>query len=79
MSYRLRANGHAVSITLGPAYGRDYKSAAAVKADWAENRDFIIRDYFHPSDGKPTSREDWIGKTVAIRYAKLTRIVLIKG
>jgi len=27
-------------MTILPAYGRDYKSAAAVKADWAAGKDF---------------------------------------
>lgn len=29
------------TITLTPAYGRDYKSKAAVLDDWEDNKDFI--------------------------------------
>jgi hypothetical protein len=29
-------------MILTPAYGRDYKSAADVKADWEANKDFVI-------------------------------------
>ena len=34
-------------ITLIPAYGRDYASAKAVKADWAAGKDFLIAQYGH--------------------------------
>jgi len=28
-----------------PAYGRDYKSASAVKADWLAGKDFRMRSW----------------------------------
>jgi len=31
-------------MILVPAYGRDYKTAAAVKKDWEANKDFRIGD-----------------------------------
>jgi hypothetical protein len=30
------------SIILSPAYGRDYKSKAALLADWESGKDFIL-------------------------------------
>jgi len=34
-----------MNLTLQPAYGRDYKSKAAVLADWNDNKDFRIASY----------------------------------
>jgi hypothetical protein len=55
-----------------PAYGRDYKSAAAVKADWAAGKDFrcaVSGQYFSARDNLP---EVWV------RYSKLTKQVRVK-
>lgn len=32
------------SLTLTPAYGRDYKSKKALLKDWNDNLDFVIND-----------------------------------
>ena len=56
-------------MTLVPAYGRDYKSAAAVKADWQAGKDFRIA-----TTGQYCSVRDNI-PDVWLRYAKLTKIV----
>ena len=49
---------------LLPAYGRDYTSAAKVKADWEANKDFIMA-----STGQYTSCLDQaVGTTVELRY-----------
>ena len=58
--------------TVIPAYGRDYKSAAAAKQDWKDGKDFIIADLSNPYDGKPCSIRD--GLKVVIRYNKLQKI-----
>ena len=65
--------------TLTPAYGRDYTSAAAVKADWADGKDFIIADMFDKYDGKPVNKQDAdrAGMKVTIRYCQLRKIVAI--
>ena len=65
--------------TLIPAYGRDYKSAATVKADWAAGKDFIIADMFDKYDGKPVNKQDAdrAGMQVMIRYSGLRKIVAI--
>jgi len=65
-------------ITLTPAYGRDYKSAKAVKADWQAGKDFIIADWnFHRYSGKPANRSDLEGQKIMIRYAKLRKVVVL--
>ena len=64
-------------ITVTPAYGRDYKSAAAVKTDWNAGKDFIIQDISHPYDGKPANNLDLQGYTVKIRYNNLMKLVVV--
>ena len=65
-------------ITLTPAYGRDYKSKAAV-IEALGKADFIINAYGHPYDGKPCSpAADLKGQRVQIRYAKLRKVFLHK-
>ena len=44
--------------TLVPAYGRDYKSAKEVKADWDAGKDFQIANAFSPDDGKYINKAD---------------------
>lgn len=66
-------------VTLVPAYGRDYKSAKAVKEDWNANKDFIISNLFHPSDGKPMNREQaQPGEKYMIRYDGQRKQVSVK-
>lgn len=66
---------------LIPAYGRDYKSKAAVLEAWNAGKDFIIANAFDPCDGKPCNIESaraagW--KNVNIRYKGLRNIAVIK-
>ncbi len=68
-------------MTLTPAYGRDYTSAKAAKADWDAGKDFIIADMMDPYCGKPINREDARNagiKTVNIRYKRLTQVAVVK-
>lgn len=68
-------------LTVIPAYGRDYKSAKAAKADWRANRDFIIANITDPYDGKPINRSQWLVEnytSVQIRYAHLTKLTVIR-
>lgn len=71
-----------MGITLVPAYGRDYKSQAAVKADWDANKDFLIQSIGHPYDGSYINKEDAEKTPLVlkynIRYNKLTQICVIK-
>lgn len=62
-------------LHLSPAYGRDYKSAAAVKKDWEANKDFLVgnpgyRDYTNKEDCKDM-------KVVWIRYDRKMKMVKV--
>ena len=64
-----------------PTYGRDYTTGKACKADFNANKSFIINNLFDPSDGKPCNKSDLTraGITnVEIRYARLTKLVMVK-
>ena len=56
-----------------PAYGRDYKSASAVKADWLAGKDFRCS-----VTGRYLSIRDDVPADVWVRYAKLAKIVRVK-
>lgn len=67
--------------TVSPAYGREYKSAKAAKADWEAGKDFTVQDMSSRWDGKPINKED--AKTagfseVNIRFAQMTKLVVVK-
>lgn len=67
-------------MILVPAYGRDYTSGKAVKADFAAGKDFQICDYFDKDDGRVTNREDLLKTSVTsvtIRYKQLRNLVVI--
>ncbi len=65
-------------MTLTPAYGRDYKSAKAVKEDWDAEKDFVIADMFHPDYGRYINKQQLSG-TAMIRYDKQRKLVSVKG
>lgn len=69
-------------LTLVPAYGRDYKSAKAVKADFDANKDFVVADFDSPYDGKSVNKADLLKaggvKAVNIRYKKLANLTVVK-
>ena len=67
-------------MELVPAYGRDYKSAKAVKADFDANKDFIIVDFHSPYYGKAINKQDIAvdGAHVLLRYDRLRKVVAIK-
>ena len=56
-------------LTVTPAYGREYKTAKAAKADWHANKDFIINDAFNRWDGKPINKEQAAEYSITIRFA----------
>ncbi len=65
--------------TLVPAYGRDYKSAKAARADFLIGRDWIIADITDPYDGKPCSVRDFdAGMGITLRYKKLASLTCLK-
>lgn len=61
-------------VTVGPAYGRDYSSFEAAKADWQDGKDFIILDALHPYYNKYVSIRDVPNIEVWVRYRKRTQI-----
>ena len=66
-------------IEVSPAYGRDYKSARAVKADWDANKDFIVQT-IGPDCGRMINKQDAEsvpGLKVQIRYNRMTRVVIV--
>lgn len=65
------------SMTLTPAYGRDYKSAKEVKADWEANKDFTIADVFGGQAGRMINKQDAPTGTYNIRYKKQTQVCVI--
>ena len=67
-----------MNMTLIPAYGRDYKTAKAAKADYAAGKDFLIAQFGHPYDGKPANKEDMAGATVTLRFDSLRKITVTK-
>lgn len=69
-------------MTLLPAYGRTYKNAADVKADYDMGKDFIVSDMSSPYDGLPANKQDLAGKSVFIRYPSASnpsKIVSVKS
>lgn len=65
--------------TIIPAYGRDYTSMKAAKADFMANKDFVIADLFNPYDGKYVNRSQLGDQdTVQIRFHRLTRCGIAK-
>jgi len=69
-------------MTLTPAYGRDYKSKAAVLAAWNANKDFIIADVFSRWSGKPANKSDLAAAGevgIIIRYDNLRKVVAVKA
>ena len=69
------------TLTIGPAYGRDYPSKAKALADWDANKDFMIHDLFHGGYVSKNQKDQLIrdGITaVHIRYHMMTKVVVIK-
>ena len=69
------------SITISPAYGRDYTSKANALADWDANKDFIIQDIrlsgYVSKSQVPDLIRDGISK-IMLRYNKMHMVVLLK-
>ncbi len=70
-------------MNLIPAYGRDYKSAKEVKADFEADKDFIISDMSSRWDGKPINKsqlqQDSFGHGWAyVRFDRLRKVTAIR-
>jgi hypothetical protein len=63
--------------TLTPAYGRDYKSKAAVFEDLNAGKDFIFNDITSPWDGKYCSIRDFKeGERHQVRWHHITKVAV---
>lgn len=67
-------------LTVVPAYGRDYKSAKAARADWKANLDFEVTSLFH-GGGKYINKADADreGLTIILRYKRLQMLCKAEG
>jgi len=68
------------SITVTPAYGRDYNSKAAAIADWNAGKDFIVAGL--DQAGRAVNKADALRagvQRVTIRYKRLTMAVYINA
>ena len=66
------------TITVIPAYGRDYKSKKAILEDWNASKDFQIAT-FGPDDGHYINKEDLAKDTTGLthlnfRHKQLTQL-----
>lgn len=64
-------------LTVSGAYGRDYKSVKAVKADWLAGKDFIIRT-FGPDNGRYINIADAKGLSIMVRFQRDTKICKVQ-
>ena len=71
---------NASRLTARAAYGRTYKNAAAIKADWDAGKDFVVADFYSPWDGKPINKQDArdAGISVSVRYAEDRKVCVVK-
>lgn len=69
------------TITIGPAFGRDYTSKAKALADWDANLDFMIHDMRHSGYISKSSAPylEWMGVTaIHLRYNNMRMVVVLK-
>jgi hypothetical protein len=66
--------------TLTPAYGRDYKTAKAAKADWEAAKDFLVNDAFSRYDGCPANKASFaFGEKVTLRFCAMRKTTVVKA
>ena len=72
------------SISVIPAYGRDYKSKKAIILDLLQGKDFIVCQYGDPWDGKPINRNQMRDQdtgeipNIQVRYGQLRKVCIVK-
>ena len=69
------------SLTLSPAYGRDFQSRKDAEANFTSNQDWRIESIHSPWCGSYTTRAELIRagiREVELRYAKLTKATIVK-
>lgn len=65
-------------MTLTPAYGRDYKSAKAVKEAFNDNKDFVFNLAYHVDNGRVVNKEQIpAGTRVVLRYNKFRSVTTV--
>jgi hypothetical protein len=67
-------------MTISGAYGRDYKSLKAIKADWDADKDFVIRDVFS-GGGAYINRADARAagiRSIEARYDSDRKVTILK-
>lgn len=63
-------------LTVTPAYGRDYKTAKAAKADWEAGKDFLIQDL--RASGYINKEQQEPDMTINIRYNGNTMVAVVR-
>ena len=68
------------TLTVVPAYGRDYKSRAEALAAWDDEKDFLISDMSAgPDNGRYVNKPQVPdGMTVNIRYKRQTMVAVVR-
>jgi hypothetical protein len=69
------------SITLSPAYGRDFKSRRDAEENFASNQDWRIESIASGYAGAYATRAELKNagiQEVELRYAKLTKVTIVK-
>ena len=69
------------TITIGPAFGRDYTSKAKALADWDANKDFVIHDLFTSGYVSKSQTPDLLRNgitAIQLRYNNMRAVVILK-
>lgn len=66
-----------MTLTLVPAYGRDYKSKAAALADFDAEKDFRVCTVGHRYDGALVNKPQLVGQRVTLRFNKLRTAISV--
>ena len=70
------------SLSVVPAYGKDFTSQKAIREHFDNNGDFLIQDISSRYDGSYVNREDLINfdapyKHLKVRYKKLREVFMM--
>jgi hypothetical protein len=67
------------SLTITPAYGRDYKSRTALLTDWRAGKDFMASDIHNQGYCSIRDLDQFTNIThLHFRYNKLTMVHVVK-
>lgn len=66
-------------LILSGAYGRDYDSQKMILQHFYDKKDFIIRNAYHPYEGKPINVQDTAqGDEIEFRYSSDSKAFIHK-